>query len=648
MAINDQANKSGKSYRLIIVALIAVCLLIYGQVIGFQFINFDDNLYVYDNPFVLAGLTGRSFRWAFTTFHSANWHPLTWASHMIDASLFGANPSGHHIVNLIFHAANSVLAFVIFRRFTGDLWKSAMVAFLFAVHPAHVESVAWVSERKDVLSTLFWLLTMLAYFRFAREEESLAKRMLSGGYVLVVVCFALGLMSKPMLVTLPFVLLLCDYWPLARLKSLKDLVPLVLEKLPLFVLSGISAYVTIRAQAAYGAIQSTQMLPLDMRLSNALVSYVKYIVMLLYPANLGMGYAYDYSLPAWQIRGSVLLLALITAFCVWQRRNRKYLIVGWLWFVGTLIPVIGIVQVGSQSMADRYTYVPYFGLFIILVWGVAEFVPKLRLNFSSTVVVAAIPIAVLSFLAFNQTSYWQNSIKLYSHTLNAGQGNFLTMHNLCSALTGQNRFAEAEVQCLNSIQADPGFPESHVLLGVVSLKLGKYDVSIAEFRRAMELNPNDAMAYGNIAAPLAMTGKTDEAEQSLNKAVELYRQSGVNPAPLSSSYSNLAAVFAQQNRFDKAAVLLEQALAFAPDRPDARANYALSLYFLDRLYEAKTEIDKSIGQNPNLAESHNIRGMILLKQNDRAGAIAAFERALQLKPDFKDAKDNLERANAGR
>jgi len=650
MEPNESPIANRKTNAIIIALLVAACLLVYLQVVSFDFINFDDNLYVYENPFVAGGLSAASLKWAFTAFHSANWHPLTWISHMLDASVFGPNAGGHHFVNVIFHAANSVLAFVVLKRYTGEIGMSALVAFLFAVHPAHVESVAWISERKDVLSTLFWLLTMLLYLRFVKTDgskKSASGRWFTVSFLLVIVFFVFGLMSKPMLVTLPFAFLLLDYWPLKRLKRRADLAPLVLEKIPLFALSAASAYITIRAQGAYGAIQSSTVLPLGTRLMNAITSYATYIGMLFYPADLGIGYTYRYTISTWQIIGSIALLLAITVACIWQARQRKYLIVGWLWFVGTMVPVIGLVQVGAQSMADRYTYVPYFGLFVMVVWGASEFVPRLKINAASTAVVAAIPIIALTIAAYNQTAHWKDGVTLYTHTLNAGQGNFLTMHNLCSALARQNRFEEAEIQCRNSIAADPGFPESHILLGVISLRFGRSDEAISEFRRAIEIDPENAMAHGNLAAPLAMTGKTDEAEQSLNTAVDLYRRKGVNPASLANSYANLASAFARQQRFDKAAASLKKVLEFAPDKADSRANYALALYLQGKLSDARLEIDRAIKQNPEQAESHNILGMIMLKQSDTAGAVTHFERALQLRPDYKEAKDNLDKARSG-
>lgn len=650
MATKDSSDLAENITPLVVATLVATCLLIYTQVVRFDFINLDDNLYVYANPVVASGLSGSSVWWALTAFHSANWHPLTWLSHILDVTFFGPNAGGHHAMNVFFHTANSLLAFYVFRRLTGDVWPSVVVAFLFAVHPAHVESVAWISERKDVLSTLFWLLTMIAYIRFVKETNetsSLLGRMLSTPFLITFGCFALGLMSKPMLVTLPFVLLLCDYWPMQRLASLKDLRTLTIEKLPLFVLSGISCFLTIQAQNLSGAIQTSGMLAFPTRLSNGVISYVKYIAMAFYPANLGIGYEYRMDMPAWQIWGSVILLSAITIGCIWQRRERKYLIVGWLWFLGTMVPVIGLVQVGSQSMADRYTYVPYFGLFIMIAWGAAEIVSTLKLKFPITAVAAAIPIALLSYAAFNQTSHWRNSITLYSHTLAVGQGNFLTMHNFCTALAVQNRLEEAAVQCQNSIAAEPKMADPHIMLGVINVRLQKNEEAITNFRQALDLAPESWMALSNIAVPLALTGRAEEALTNIDAAVDVYRRQGVDPRGLATAYLGLGTTLAKQNKFDAAAMAYRRVLDLDQERADARANYAFILYLQEKIPEARAEIDRSIAANPDQPESYNIRGMIQQRQGETAEAAAQFERALQLKPDFKEAKDNLDRIKAG-
>jgi tetratricopeptide (TPR) repeat protein len=627
----------------VVAGLIAVCALIYWQAVGFQFINFDDNFYVYDNAQVMSGLNWNSFRWALTAFYSANWHPLTWISHSIDVSLFGKNAGAHHATNIIFHIINSILAFVVFRKMTGSFWKSAIIAALFAVHPAHVESVAWISERKDVLSTMFWLLTMLAYFNYAEF-----KRENGGGrayYILTIVLFALGLMSKPMLVTLPFVLLLCDYWSLERLKTLKDLKPLIVEKIPLFALAAISSYITILAQKASGAVQTIEQLPIETRLSNASVACAKYIYTLFYPVDLSVAYPYKYEFASREIIGSVALLAAITGLCVWQsRRGRKYLLMGWLWFLGTLVPVIGIIQVGAQSMADRYTYVPYFGLFIMLVWGADEIFSKFKLNRIIAAAFASIVIIALGALCFRQISFWRNNETLYTHAIDVKQASFLVSYNFCDALLTENRLSEAEKQCLAAIDAAPNFVESYNALGVINFKTGNHEGAVERFKQSIRINPGDPVVYTNLVAPLALLGKTDEAAQNVEKAADLYKRAGANPAALGNSYSILAMEYAKTGRYDKSSEYLANILQLSPERADIRANYALALYFQDKLDEARVEIDKSISQNPNLPDSYNTLGIILMKQNKSAEAVKQFEKALQLKPDYKPAKENLEKA----
>lgn len=640
----DEAPKAfSKTDRIVVASLIAACLLIYGQVLWFEFINLDDNLYVYDNAFVTAGINLVSLKWAFTTFHSANWHPLTWISHMLDATIFGPRSGGHHFVNVLLHTANSVLAYFVFKRMTGCKWMSAIVAALFAVHPAHVESVAWVSERKDVLSTLFWLLTMLAYVEWTRRSGEDEPSIFSVRYLLIVIAFVLGLLSKPMLVTLPFVLLLVDYWPLERLTSLRQLGSHILEKLPLFALAAMSSFITLRAQASYGAIATVSDLPVAMRFENAIASYVKYIAMFFYPVDLAVGYAYV-PMPVWQVVIWAVLLVVVTAICIWQRKDRPYLIVGWLWFVGTLVPVIGILQVGSQAMADRYTYVPYFGLFVMVVWGAVEIIKKFDFKFATAAVVVSLPLLLFSVAAFNQTSYWKSGYDLYSHSLATGKANFVTMHNMCSVLTGQKRLAEAEEQCLNAIAAEPRFVDTYNLLGLIHASNGKYQDAVNTFKKAIELDPNNPMSYGNAGVAFTLLEQTDDAEKSFDRAVELYRAQGADPSFVAVPYSNLAGVLARQKNYERAGDVLRKAIAISPNRADIRANLAMMLYFQDRTAEARTEIDRAVSMNPAGAEIQNILGMILLKQGDSAGAANAFQRAVTLRPDFAEAKENLEKA----
>jgi tetratricopeptide (TPR) repeat protein len=661
-------NNFFKTNRELIVftVLSLLVLAIYWQTTNFGFINLDDNQYVYENPAVRSGLSWESVKWALVAFHSANWHPLTWISHILDTRFFGLNAGGHHATNIIFHLINSSLAFAVFRKMTGCFWKSALVAALFAVHPAHVESVAWVSERKDVLSTMFWLLTMFAYIRYAEvssprsqdpgetglnddetpgeknDEEKVGTwdlRLGSKLYVLTLVLFALGLMAKPMLVTLPFVLLLMDFWSLERLKTLKDLPALLIEKIPFFVLSAVSAYLTILAQRTVGAVETLEFLPFGTRALNAVLAYAKYIVMLFYPSELALWYPYDRSFPAWQIGGAVFLLLGMTAFCLWQIRRRKYLLMGWLWFLGTLVPVIGIVQVGSQSLADRYTYIPYFGLFIMLVWGIGDLLKSKKAFFA----VFAVAIIVFAGLSFRQTSFWKNNETLYRHTLTVTKDNFLISHNLCYTLTLENRLDEAEPLCRTSIALNPNFFEAHNTLGILQLKRGQNSEAEQSFQEVVRLAPGYALANANLSVAQALLGKPVEAEASLEKAVRLSGNS-VPPEVWINALNDLAIAYTAQGNYEKAAENLARILAIDFNNAPARGNLALTFYRLKRYDEAQKLIESAIQLNPNEAVAYNIYGLIMLEQNRLTEAAGLFEKALQIKPDFTEAKENLKKA----
>src|SRR6266436_8069957 len=407
----------GRPDLLILFGLAVMTFGIYAQVIGHQFITLDDGWYIKDNSMVNCGVTLAGLAWAFTTFHQGNWHPLTWIAHMIDTQLFGMNAGGHLLVNALIHVANTLLVFWFLLRTTHARWPSALVAALFALHPLHVESVAWASERKDTLSTFFGLLSLIAYVRYS-ESPSIRR------YAWTALTLALGLLAKPMLVTWPFVMLLLDYWPLGRFEitSRREVAtkvwPLLREKLPLFALVAASAVVTSVAQSHAGAVRTVTEFPLALRLSNALVSYAKYLLLAFWPHDLAVFYPFpEASIPAWQIIGAALLLIGITGFCFFQRKIRPYLIVGWLWFLGTLVPVIGLVQVGGQTMADRYFYIPSIGLFIALVFGLAEIVTSWRVAPSLSAAIADVVLVVLAALTNAQIHRWSDSFTLFKHAL---------------------------------------------------------------------------------------------------------------------------------------------------------------------------------------------------------------------------------------
>ena len=432
----------------IVLAVVVACA--FWQVARCDFINFDDHVYVTENSHVLNGLTIEDLRWAFTVGYAGNWHPLTWMSHMLDVQIFGLNPAWHHLTNLLFHIANTILLFLVLFRMTKGLWQSAFVAALFGIHPVHVESVAWVAERKDVLSTFFWLLTMGAYIRYV--EQPLFKR-----YLVLIACFAIGLTSKPMLVTLPFVLLLLDYWPLRRFEQQAPVLnmppeetkekkrkresrtrqpvgqlaegqtsysfrpasigPILREKIPLFGLAALSCLLTYAAQQREGAVISTDALPLSGRIAHAFVSYAVYIGKMFWPADLAVFYPYPSSWPQWQTALAVLLFAAVTAVVILCGRKYGYLRMGWLWYAGTLVPVIGFVQVGRQASADRYTYIPFIGLFVIIAWGIPDLIKKWRYRRQALAASSIVALSCFFAATWLQVGYWQDSITLYDHSL---------------------------------------------------------------------------------------------------------------------------------------------------------------------------------------------------------------------------------------
>lgn len=627
--------------QIILTVLALLVLAVYWQTTGHEFINFDDNIYVYENPAVAGGLTRENVIWAFTQFHSANWHPLTWMSHQLDVSMFGLRAGSHHATNVFLHLVNSILAFFVFAKLTGSEWKSAILAALFAVHPAHVESVAWVAERKDVLSTMFWLLSMWAYIAFAQ------RRMASKGsalfYIGSILLFALGLMAKPMLVTLPFVFLLLDFWSLERLKKLGDLPRLILEKLPFFVLAGISSYITILAQRSGGAVMSLERLPLYERSANAAVAYVQYLIMLVYPVDLSVWCPYAKNISPVEIAGALIVLLGITAFCVWQMNRRKYLLMGWLWFVGTLVPVIGIVQVGVQSHADRYTYVPYFGLFIMIVWGVSELFSD-RVKIPSMIAAAAI--AIFAVLSFNQTALWKNNETLYRHSIAVTDGNYLLMQNLCFDLTLKERLDEAEIQCRNAIDANPEYAESYNSLGIIQIKRRQYPDAEQNFRKAITARPDFGMYRVNLAIALTNLGKPAEAEESMKAAAATvsYRE---NQEIWISAIKGLATAYAAENNLSKAEENLNRALNISPRDLEIRKSLAAVLLAQNKLETAEREIKTVLSLDPNLAEAHNLYGVILMNQQRSKEAISEFEKALQIEPNSITAQENLKALKDG-
>jgi len=578
---------------------------IYAQVIGHQFITLDDDSYIRENPMVNRGVTLTGLASAFTTFYVANWHPLTWIAHMIDSQLFGMNAGGHLLVNALIHVANTVLVFWFLLRTTHARWPSALIAALFALHPLHVESVAWASERKDTLSTFFGLLSLIAYLRYAEERSS-------SQYAWTSVTLALGLLAKPMLVTWPFVMLLLDYWPLRRLEltSRKEMATklwlLVREKLPLFALVAASAVITSIAQSHAGAVRTFTDFPIALRLSNALVSYAKYLLLTFWPNDLAVYYPFaPAGIPAWQIIGAAFLLIGITAFCLFQRKIRPYLIVGWLWFLGTLVPVIGLVQVGGQTMADRYFYIPSIGLFIAVVFGLADIAKTRRVAPLLSAAIAGMFLLVLATLTNAQIHLWSNSFTLYNHALAVTPPNLHIEHNLGLAMGGIGRYDEAAAHFEKTLQIDPNFYDGLVGMGVTRTLQGRLPEAIDYFQAAIRSQPNAPKAHVQLG-------------------LALWKQNG-----------------------DQAALEeIRRALQLAPKDADIRADFGLALELVGRMPEAIEQFHEALRLNPNSAEAHNNLGLALLASGKPRESIPEFEASLRLKPELKGAADNLRRAQA--
>ena len=531
MHTNSDQRRGSLDRALALILLIAT-IGAYWQVQHHDFIYFDDPSYVTDNHYVKQGLTKHGFAWAFSTFHASNWHPLTWLSHMLDCELYGLNPAGHHLTNLFFHVATTLLLFLVLRESTGRRWPSFLVAGLFALHPLHVESVAWVSERKDVLSTFFWFLTMLAYVRYVRQPRI-------HRYMLVLIPFAAGLLTKPMLVTLPFVLLLFDYWPLGRLgfawggskertkkSSPVDLVPvsqLVWEKIPFFVLAAASSIVTFVAQSAGRAVQSLEALPLQTRMLNGLVSYVSYMAKMVWPHDLAIFYPHPEDTVAWWPGlASALLLGLLCIAALRQALKRPYLAVGWFWFMGTLVPVIGLVQVGMQAMADRYTYIPLTGLFVAIVWGLCDLFGRGKLYQKLLAVNGGLVLCALMLCTWFQLQHWQNTLTLFQHALRVTKDNYAAHFILARAEGARGAIDKALSHYNSAVKIRPTYVAMmHNRFGYDLAEQGHLEKAAIEFTGALEIRPDYANAYNNLGVVLARKGQFQEAITHFLEALQL-------------------------------------------------------------------------------------------------------------------------------
>ena len=646
-ALTSNLRKNG---RFLLVGLLLALLILaaFWRVNYADFVNFDDPVYVTENAHVQAGLNASGVGWAFTTASAEFWHPLTWLSLMLDYELYGLQPGGYHLTNLLLHILSTLLLFWLLHRMTGTLWRSALVAALFALHPLHVESVAWIAERKDTLSTLFWMLALAAYVRYTAQPT--ARR-----YLLALLCFTCGLMSKPMLVTLPFVMLLLDYWPLQRLfappvpvvkpaitpgggdpkprdrkardrkagdreggaaasktaplskpspqvSTLAARPPekgwpgLLAEKIPFFLLalvfSGIALYTQYQAPF--------KIFPLSARIANALISYAVYIEKTFWPRDLAVFYPFPVHFPLWELAAAVLLLLIVSLAVIAAARPLPYLMVGWCWYLVTLLPVIGIVQVGKHARADRYTYLPLIGLFIMAAWGIPELLKKWRYQGPALLLSAALILSGLSVGTWRQVAYWQDSITLFRHALSVTTDNDVAHNNLGTALR----------------------------------KNGNIEEATSQYREVLRINPDDGEAHNNLGNALYLRGEVREAETHLREALRIRPQSA-------EVHYNLGNVLLSQGRTDEAVSQLRAALLSNPDYGEAYFDLANVLASQGKFSEAIANFGEVLRLNPNDEKAHNNIGRALLIEGRIDEAIAHFQAALSIQPDLQFAQDNL-------
>jgi len=566
------------------------------------FVNFDDPDYVTANPHVQGGLTWGAVKWAFGNMEqAAYWAPLMWLSHMLAWQWFGLNPWGHHLMNVLLHAASVALVFLLFQRMTRAMWRSLILAALFGWHPLRVESVAWIAERKDVLSTLFWMLTLLAYLKYV-EAGRIQNSKSKVWYGAALAMYVLGLMSKAMLVTLPFVLLLLDYWPLERLKPGR-VWQLVMEKIPFFALATGASIVTFVAQNQGGAVATFESLPLEARVGNALISYCRYLGKIFWPADLAVYYPHPGYWPLAEVMSAGMFLCGITVLLFVKRREYPYLLMGWFWFVGTLVPVIQLVQSGGQAIADRFTYVPSLGVLILIIWGVPELVRGWHQQKPALWVLGSVAIILCLTLTRQQLGYWKNGETLFRHTLEVTSDNELAHNNLGFALDKEGQIDEAMIQFQEAIRLKPDYAEAHYNLGVACLERDQTDEAMIQFQEAIRFYPDYALAHNNLGYALVRKGRTDEAMSQYQEAIRL----NLN---YSEAHFNLANAFIRKGRTDKAMSQYQEAIRLKPDYADA----------------------------------HNGLGVALFNQGHTAGAINQFQEAIRLKPDDSEAQRNLAKA----
>ncbi len=606
--------------------LMLMVTLVFGQTAGFDFVNYDDNAYVYENAHVQRGLTAAGLAHVFTHRDAGNWHPLTWMSHMLDYQLFGPSAGGHHVSSVLLHAAAAIVLFLALQRLTDAFWPSALRRSLVRRSPAARESVAWVAERKDVLSGLFFMLTLLAYARYARQPYS------SPSYLWVFLSLALGLMAKPMLVTVPLVLLLIDAWPLQRFNRVRSSW-LILEKIPLGLLALAASAVTLWAQA--DAIEVAREPSSWSRFANIPVAYISYLFELFCPLGLAVHYPYaPETLPWWRVAGCTLLLVAISGGAWRLRRPAPWLWVGWCWFLIMLIPVIGVVRVGTQAIADRYTYLPHIGLLIAAVWSAAHVAAERRWQPTALGVAAAFLLTATMAAAWQQTSYWHDSVSLWNRAIDVASPNARAHKNLSLVLAGQHEIDESIAHCRAALQIDPGDVESLNNLGNALEAQGKFDAAIDAYRQAIAVQSNVALAHYNLANALRQAGRGDEAVAEYQQAISLQPD-------YVSAHNNLGSLLLAQGKLEPAIACYDRALSANPRSTQTLFNLAAVLAESGRTREAEAHLRDILQIDPHSDQAWCQLGVLRFRQHDQPGALEALRHALTLNPENLTARFRL-------
>jgi tetratricopeptide (TPR) repeat protein len=597
MSFPDLRQYKDRDFIFAGIFLVAIALLPYLQTLGHDFVRWDDQSYITENPYVQQGLNWSSLRWAFTTFWGGNWHPLTWLSHLLDITLWGMKPGGHHLTSVIFHSGNTLLLFLIFFQMTRALWRSALVSALFAVHPLHVESVAWIAERKDVLSTFLGLLAIRAYLGYVRQPT--IKR-----YLIMIGLFLLSLMAKPMLVTLPFLLLLLDIWPLRRLREQRAEVrrQLFLEKIPLLAIAIIFSGIAIISQHAAKAIGDSGGFPLSSRLANAIVGYSLYLGKLLLPVNLAFFYPLPIHWPLATVAMCATVLLIVTAAATVCRRQLPWLLVGWLWFVGVLIPVIGLVQIGWQSIADRYTYFPAVGIFVMIAWSIPAAHPRLWFAAGCAL------IALLTLATWIQASYWRNSHALFAHATQVTQGNFYAHKFLAEGLEAENDLTGALELYKTAANERPPYAKIkiHENIANILIRQGRATEAMVELKRAIEVNPESSEAYGSMGSIKLLTNQYEDAATYLRRAIEL-----------------------------------------DPQNKAAQINYGTTLVNLGRWNEAVAELAPIARAEPKRVVVRTTLALALAGRGDVDQALRELQAVVKIAPEYSPAREALEKLQNG-